>query len=172
MIYLKECRCFAKTNTAFFSPLPHGPPPPPNNRFSLAFVTAASQISFCCRFTGALSHRHERVSHAKLRICSVGTFAQREANGGGSRDEQPKKPPSHAARDGLARSLARTAPCVASTWGSCSLCVAFARRLHGVRTLCAAPCTVSPPAQQLVTTGSPYPAGAGGRGRAGRGRLR
>ena len=55
-------------------------------------------------------------------------------------------------------------------------CTAFARHLHGlhgVSTLCVGPCTVplAPPAQQLVATGSPNPAGAGGRGRAGRGRL-
>lgn len=103
MIYLKECRCFAKTNMPFFFLLP---PSPRNNCFSRAFVTAASWISFCCNFTGVLSQNHERVSNANQRLCSVCTHTL-QRQGRHSQDTIPRKPHpekflSHAVLDGQA----------------------------------------------------------------------
>lgn len=95
------------------------------------------------------------------------------SNGGSSRDNFPRNP--RPTRCGMAWPVRTprtpcTAPCVAFAWFAW-----FTWRLHSLHSVCTL-CAVrtvllAPPAQQFVTTGSPHLAGAGGRGRASRGRL-
>lgn len=105
------------------------PSPPRNNRFSRAFVTVASCISFCCNFTGVLSQYRERVSNANQRLCSVctHTLCRDTATTPG---HHPKKTPS--------REIA--VPCSAG-WPEaiCTPCTAlaeFSQPLHRACTAC------------------------------------
>lgn len=147
MIYLKECRCFAKTNTAFFSSPPQ---------------TIASHERLSLQPLGFLSAVILQVlchSIASEFLMPTSRFARyvhtAQSNRGSSRDNVPRNP--GPTWRGMARPegicTPRT-PRMAPWRGVCTLrvvhmgaCTAFAWCLHGLhgvctlRAVCTGPCT-------------------------------
>lgn len=161
MIYWKECRCFANTNTAFFLS------PPPNNRFSRALSLRPLAFLSAGVLQVLWSRDQQRVSNANQRICSV------HARSG----EQPLQLPGQ--RPGLHALHTCTvfARGLHTRHGLHNTCTAFAWLEWCLHDFCTASAHFfahciqfaqsSPLVWQFVTTRSPHLAGAGGRGRAG-----
>lgn len=124
---------FRQNKYGFFSPLPHQPPPAiaSHERLSpqpLRFPSAVVSQVLC----------HTVASGFLMPSCG---FARYVRSHGAKRTEAApvttSQEPPVPRGVGWPGPKSHTAPCVASegfAWGSCSLCVAFARRLHGVRT--------------------------------------
>lgn len=177
MIYSKECRCFAKTNTAFFFPSPPLP------------ETIASHEHLSLQPLGFLSAVILQVSCHRIAsgfLMPTSGFARYvhtlQRHGRHSQDTIPKKPHpekllSHALLDGQAwghlhtlHNICRVCPAFAQglaqpVHGAGMACMAFAHSACSHRALHTPPPTAGSDSQE------PNTAGAGGRGRAGRGRL-